>query len=331
MSSILHKKAQFKKQLEDTFKDHQDLVKYSKNVLLLNRPIDFGVLFILVSFILYYFKNFNTSALSFFSFFISFILILHTIILNFNLKSITRVIPTQDSKDSYEDIINLIVKVKFAFSDSLSELNRFRHVNPTKFNIQTSIVLGVLGFIGIFFSGYTIIVLVVYSTLLLPYILYGKKPQNTGQQSQDLLNNIIVVMKPIIENIIKISQQLFTQILDLATNKKQPSPGIPNQNYSNNNTNNNNNNNTNTNNNNNNGFVNLNKVDDTINKNLNSIGNNINSIGSNISNKISQQINNHHQQQEDEQQEEVFYDESNFTKTNNGYVNQSNPILKKRF
>ncbi|KAM9980925.1 hypothetical protein ACTFIY_003232 [Dictyostelium cf. discoideum] len=322
MSSILHKKAQFKKQLEDTFKDHQDLVKYSKNVLLLNRPIDFGVLFILVSFILYYFKNFNTSALSFFSFFISFILILHTIILNFNLKSITRVIPTQDSKDSYEDIINLIVKVKFAFSDSLSELNRFRHVNPTKFNIQTSIVLGVLGCIGIFFSGYTIIVLVVYSILLLPYILYGKKPQNTGQQSQDLLNNIIVVMKPIIENIIKISQQLFTQILDLATNKKQPSPGIPNQNYSNTN------NNTNNSNNNNNGFVNLSKVDDTINKNLNSIGNNINSIGSNISNKISQQIN-HHQQEEE--QEEVFYDESNFTKTNNGYVNQSNPILKKRF
>ncbi|KAN0037471.1 hypothetical protein ACTFIV_002822 [Dictyostelium citrinum] len=319
MSSILHKKAQFKKQLEETFKEHQDLVRYSKNVLLLNRPIDFGVLFILVSFILYYFKDFNTSALSFFSFFISFILILHTIILNFNLKSITRVIPTQDSKDSYEDIINLIVKVKFAFSDSLSELNRFRHVNPTKFNIQTSIVLGVLGCIGIFFSGYTIIVLVVYSTLLLPYILYGKKPQNTGQQSQDLLNNIIVVMKPIIENIIKISQQLFAQILDLATNKKQPSPGIPNQNYSNNNNSSNNKES-----NSNSGFVNLSKVDDTLNKNLNSIGNNINSIGSNISNKISQQIN-----QQDEPEEEIFYDESTFTKNN--YVNPSNPILKKRF
>ncbi|KAF2077356.1 hypothetical protein CYY_001359 [Polysphondylium violaceum] len=220
MSNILHKKQQFKKQLEDSFKEHESAVKYFRSVMLWKRPIDFGVLFIITSAILYYISNINISTVSFVGFFVAFILVSHTLFLNFNFKFITKFVPNQSTAEGYSDVINLIVSLKFEFSESISELNRFRAINPTKFNIQATIVCLVLGVIGIYVSGYTLFAFAVYTLLMAPGVLYNRN-QN------DFVSNTIKSAQPIIDNVAQLAQSLYSKITDALVSSPQPIPGKP--------------------------------------------------------------------------------------------------------
>jgi len=220
MSNILHKKQQFKKQLEDSFKEHESAVKYFRSVMLWKRPIDFGVLFVIVSAILYYIQNIKISTVSFIGFFLAFILVSHTLFLNFNFKFITKFVPNQNTAEGYNDVINFIVSLKFEFSEAISELNRFRAINPTKFNIQASIVCLVLGVIGIYISGYTLFALAVYALLMGPGVLYNRN-QN------DFVSNTIKSAQPIIDNVGSLAQSLYSKITDALVTSPQPIPGKP--------------------------------------------------------------------------------------------------------
>ncbi|KYQ89687.1 hypothetical protein DLAC_09654 [Tieghemostelium lacteum] len=131
--------------------------------------------------------------------------------MNLKFSIVSKVLPSQGTTEDYNEVINQIVALRFELSHVITELDRFRQISTTRFNIQSIIICLVLAYFTQMISGYKLSMIFVYTTLLLPGLFYNRN-------RYDIIKNNMAMIKPFLDQLYNTVMNLYNSIV----NKQQP-------------------------------------------------------------------------------------------------------------
>ncbi|EGG24401.1 hypothetical protein DFA_06551 [Cavenderia fasciculata] len=210
MMTNLQKRAIARKQLEESLKDYEEPIKYTRALLLWTRPIEFGVLLLAITALIYYFKDTSISVVTAVFIIIPICLLFNILSQSYQFNVLTKLFPRSTSHEPYLEAIRVLSDIKFSITEHFNDLRTFKKLSPVQFLIQTGIVCMILAFVGTLFSGFTLFIIALYSIILLPGFIYN-------QHHTLIVSNIA----PYVEKLVAIVNDLIKQVSNQLVNKPQ--------------------------------------------------------------------------------------------------------------
>jgi hypothetical protein len=173
----LSKRTETKRKWEVWLKEYEGPIKYLRCVLIWQRHIDFAVLFVAVSLIIWFLLSVEMTVVTMLSLGIVAWVIGGWLAstMNFNI-SWHSLVPAEDpstNQDHFTAVVAHLVNIKFAFTDAWEDIQRFRATSHARFVMQVTVVGLVVAWIGSFIPGYVLAILLVYFLLFLPGVLHN--------------------------------------------------------------------------------------------------------------------------------------------------------------
>ncbi|GAM28492.1 hypothetical protein SAMD00019534_116680 [Acytostelium subglobosum LB1] len=221
--TALQKKALLRRQLEESLKDYEEPIKYFRSILLWHRPVDLGVLIVLLTTALWYLRGISLSVVTTVFLAIPTYLLIQLIAQNANLNIISKVFPHSSSHEAFIEVVNTLVSIRFSMSEMVIDLYRFKQLSPVKFFAQTTLVCLLIAYIGTLFSGYSLFILTLYTVLLLP-----------GFISNQHHSSIVSTVLPLIESSVQAITATITSLVDQYINKQPAGANVASNSNSNN-------------------------------------------------------------------------------------------------
>lgn len=184
-SGRMAKKTELNRKWEESLKQYKEPLLYARSVIVWKRPIDLGVLLVLIGVALWYLLTTKTTLVSIVS-----LGVVAWVVLDYVFTRAALTIPwqalvpleQQSSVDQhFGEAVAFLVHIRFALSDAFDELQRFRAANPTRFLVQIAVSGLLLAYLGSFVSGYTLLVLTIYTLILLPGALVNGVPAQVAK------------------------------------------------------------------------------------------------------------------------------------------------------
>jgi len=180
-SARIAKKIEVKHAWEASLSPFKNPLLYFRAVLTWQRPIDFGVLLVLVTIGLWAVYSYEITVLTLVST-LTVAWVVGTFLMErFNvLVPWAAILPPQyasNSDEYYSQVVNILVNIRCDWSDAWEDLATFKAVNETRYVIQVAAVGVFLAYIGTYISGSTLIILALYVVFLIPGILANSIPQ----------------------------------------------------------------------------------------------------------------------------------------------------------
>jgi len=174
MSGRPEKRIALKKELDASLAAYKNPLLYASSVLTWRRPIDFGVLLVLVSVGIWLVFLYDVTVLTVAS---SLAVLITGVTFaleraNFNIPWATILPPDYTADDKYYDqVIILLVYIRSGFGEAWEDLKTFHAVNETRFVLQVVVVGSILAYVGTYVSGYTVLITLLYLSLIAPGIV----------------------------------------------------------------------------------------------------------------------------------------------------------------
>jgi len=171
MSGRPEKRIALKKEMDASLSGYKNPLLYVSSVLTWKRPIDFGVLLVLVSLGLWLVSIYDVTILTLFS---SLLVLVSAASFalersNFNIPWGTILPPDYAADEKYYDqVIILLVYIRSGFGEAWEDLKTFHAVNETRFTLQVVIVGSIVAYVGTYVSGYTVLITLLYLSLIAP-------------------------------------------------------------------------------------------------------------------------------------------------------------------
>jgi len=203
----LQRKVETKRNWEATLRPYENHIKYLKRVLSWERPIDFAVLIALVTFTLWFVLTLESTLITIAATFSVGYFLGIWIIQNSGVKvPWNQLVPPTDPDNhaDLEEVLGLLVNVRYALTDAVDELSRFRAINHTRFVLQYTAAGLLIAWFGSFISGQNLFLLVLYTLLLIP-----------GAINKGLFKKAEVAAEPYV----RIANQKFTELYGIAQQK----------------------------------------------------------------------------------------------------------------
>jgi hypothetical protein len=199
----------------------KNAVLYGRSVLTWERPIDFGLLLVLVSVGIWAIYSYEVTVLTLLS-----SLLVAWALLTYAMERFNVLIPWQNilppkyTKDPQVDYfghaVTLIANIRCDISDSWEDLKSLRAVNETRFVLQFTLAGVFLAYLGTLISGHTLVISILYVLLIFPGIIANSIPQKG-----------FVIIEPYVkvylDKALALKDQLVAKISERINTGKQPS------------------------------------------------------------------------------------------------------------
>ncbi|EGC32533.1 hypothetical protein DICPUDRAFT_81636 [Dictyostelium purpureum] len=181
--------------VERIFREYDELIVYTKSVFLLERPIDLSVLFAVTLLVTYKIYHSDIPFFSLLFLLIAIYFLLQLLFLNY--KNISKYIPTNKVKYDNTDVISFIVELRLIIDECFIEIKKSRDSNHNRYYLKLAIIALLLSIVTFMLSLSIIFyILAIVSLFLLPYVLFGKKPENTKGAKNMIATYIVLFGKP---------------------------------------------------------------------------------------------------------------------------------------
>jgi len=203
----LQRKVETKRNWEGALRPYENHIRYLKRVLSWERPIDFGVLIALVTLSLWFALSIESTLITIVATTSVAYFVTLWILANSSIKiPWNSVLPPTDPDNhaDLEEVLGLLVNVRYAVTDAVDELARFRAINQTRFVLQFTAVGLTIAYFGSFISGQNLFILVLYTLLLVP-----------GAVNKGLFKKAEVAAEPYI----RLAKQKFAEFYAIAQQK----------------------------------------------------------------------------------------------------------------
>jgi len=181
MSARIARKIEVRRAWEASLSPLKNAVLYVRSVLTWERPIDFGVLLVLISIGLWAVYSYDITVLTLVSSLTVFWAILTYALERFNvLIPWANVLPPKyrdPNVDYFGEVVGLLASIRCDLGDSWEDLKSLRTVNETRFVLQLLVAGVVLAYIGTLVSGSTLLITLLYISLIVPGTLANSIPQ----------------------------------------------------------------------------------------------------------------------------------------------------------
>jgi len=181
MSQRIAKKIETRREWEANLTPFKNPLLYLRSVLTWQRPIDFGVLLVLVTIGLWAVYSYEVTVVTLLS-----VITVVWVVATWGMERFNvfvpwnNILPPQYNNpiaEYYSEAVGLLVNIRCDWADAWEDLMRFRTVNETRFVIQVAVVGSLLAWIGSYISGSTLIITTLYFLLVLPGVLANSIPQ----------------------------------------------------------------------------------------------------------------------------------------------------------
>jgi len=180
-SPRIAKRIEIKHAWEASLSPFKNPLLYLRSVLTWQRPIDFGVLLVLVTIGLWAVYSYEVTVLTLVSTLTVVWVVATYLMERFNvLVPWAAILPPQyasSSDELYSQVVGILVNIRSDWSDAWEDLATFKAVNETRYVLQVAAVGSFLAYFGTYISGSTLIILTLYIVLLLPGTLANSIPQ----------------------------------------------------------------------------------------------------------------------------------------------------------
>jgi len=178
-SGRMAKKVELRRKWEDSLKDYQEPILYTRSVITWQRPIDLGVLLVAIAISFWLYTTVDYTLVTIVSLGIVSWAVLSWLILVTAFKFPWHLVIQSESAnnvDHFGEVVAFFVQVKFALVDAIEELQRFKAANPNRFVLQIVVSGLLVAWLGSFLSGQLLLITIIYSLLLLPGALANGVP-----------------------------------------------------------------------------------------------------------------------------------------------------------
>lgn len=181
MSARIARKSEVRRQWEASLSPIKNVVLYERSVLTWERPIDFGVLLVLVTLGIWAVYSYEITVLTL----VSSLAVLWAVS-TYAMERFNVLIPWNNilppkyrdpNADYFVEVVGILASIRCDISDSWEDLKSLRTVNETRFVLQLTIAGVLLAYLGTIFSGHTLIITTVYLLLIIPGIFANRIPQ----------------------------------------------------------------------------------------------------------------------------------------------------------
>jgi len=180
-SARIAKKIEVKHAWEASLSPFKNPLLYLRSVLTWQRPIDFGVLLVLVTIGLWAVYSYEVTVLTLVSTLTVVWVVATYLMERFNVfVPWAAVLPPQYSSNSeqlYSEIVGILVNIRCDWADAWEDLATFKAVNETRYVLQVAAVGSVLAYFGTYISGSTLLITTLFVVLLIPGVLANSIPQ----------------------------------------------------------------------------------------------------------------------------------------------------------
>jgi len=211
-SGRMAKKTELKRKWEDRLKNYREPILYLRSILTWKRPIDFGVLVVLVTLSLWLYFSIETTVVTLASLFVVAWTLVSGLFSVAAVKIPWHLVVAQEQAsnvDYFGDVIGFFVQVRFALADTVEDMQRFKAANPTRFVLQITVSGLLLAYLGSFVSGQFLIIALIYALLLLPGAVANGVPERIAAVTEP---HIKVYREKITALLSKLMQQVDQQI-----------------------------------------------------------------------------------------------------------------------
>jgi len=182
MSARIARKIEVRRAWEASLSPFKNTVLYARSVITWERPIDFGVLLVLVSVGIWATFSYEITVLTLVS-----SLLVTWAILTYAMERFNVYIPWQNvlppkytkdpSVDYFGEAVGLFANIRCDIGDSWEDLRSLRTVNETRFVLQFTLAGVLLAYLGTLVSGSTLLITSLYLLLVIPGVLANSIPQ----------------------------------------------------------------------------------------------------------------------------------------------------------
>jgi len=192
-------------------------------VLIWQRPIDFGVFLLLVTLSLWFYFSIETTVVTLASILVVIWTLVSSVLNAISFKFPWHVVlaphETSGSVDLFADVIAWFVNLRFAITDTIEDMHRFKAANPTRFGVQIVVSGIVLAYFGSFISGQSLFIISLYSVLLVPGALANGVPEKVAVIVEP---HIKVYREKLFALIAKLREQIEQQLKKARNATQQP-------------------------------------------------------------------------------------------------------------
>ncbi|EGC32534.1 hypothetical protein DICPUDRAFT_155482 [Dictyostelium purpureum] len=202
--------------VERVFREYDELIVYTKSVFLLERPIDLSVLFAVALLVTYKIYHSDIPFFSLLFLLIAIYFLLQLLFLNY--KNISKYIPTNKVKYDNTDVISFIVEIRLMIDECFIEIKKSRDSNHNRFYLKLAMFFLILSIVTFMLSLSIIFyILAIVSLFLLPFVLFGKKPENTKGAKNMIATGIIAVGKPSLKIVKVILRHTYNYLFSISS------------------------------------------------------------------------------------------------------------------